>query len=60
MDFSLTEEEEMLKKIVREFAEKKLAPRVREFEENGIDYSLVKELYDLGVMGLSLPEKYPR
>ncbi|MBD3229261.1 MAG: acyl-CoA dehydrogenase [Candidatus Lokiarchaeota archaeon] len=58
MDFSLTEEQEMLKKIVREFAERKLKPRVREFEENGIDYDLVRELYDLGVMGLPIPEKY--
>ncbi len=58
MDFSLTEEQQMLVKIVREFAERKLAPRVREFEENGIDYDLVRELYKLGLMGLPLPEKY--
>ncbi|MHA1271420.1 MAG: acyl-CoA dehydrogenase family protein [Candidatus Helarchaeota archaeon] len=58
MDFSFTEEQQMLRKIVREFAEKKLAPRVREFEENGIDYDLVRELYKLGVMGIPLPEKY--
>jgi alkylation response protein AidB-like acyl-CoA dehydrogenase len=58
LDFSFTEEQQTLRKIVREFAEKKLAPRVREFEENGIDYDLVRELYKLGVMGLSLPSKY--
>jgi acyl-CoA dehydrogenase len=58
MDFQFNEEQKMLKKIVREFAEKKVKPRVREFEENGIDYDLVRELYNLGVMGLSLPEKY--
>ncbi len=58
MDFSFSEEQKMLRKIVREFAEKKLAPRVREFEEKGIDYDLVRELYKLGVMGLPLPEKY--
>lgn len=58
MNFSLTEEQKTLVKIVHEFAERKLAPRVREFEENGIDYDLVRELYKLGVMGLPLPEKY--
>jgi alkylation response protein AidB-like acyl-CoA dehydrogenase len=35
MDFSFTEEQELFRKSVREFCNKKLAPRAGEIDENG-------------------------
>lgn len=61
MDFSLTEEQEMLRKIARDFLEKECPKTlVREMEEDEKGYSpeLWAKMADLGWMGLIFPEKY--
>ena len=61
MDFSLSEEQEMLKKMARDFLAKE-CPRklVREMEEDERGYSpeLWRKMAELGWMALPFPEKY--
>ena len=56
MDFQLNEEQLQLKKSVRDFAEREIAPHVRKWDEAG-DFPLatVKELGKLGLMGVVFP-----
>jgi glutaryl-CoA dehydrogenase (non-decarboxylating) len=60
MDFKLSKELEMLKKAVREFAKKKIAPNVDEWDEN--HHFPYKEamlpMGELGFFGTVIPEKY--
>ena len=54
-----SEDEEMFRSSVREFAEGEIRPRVEEMDEHGkIDPSLVKQCFDLGLMGIETPEEY--
>ena len=54
---SLTEDEQLLRNSVREFAEAQIRPIVREMDEHAkIPRSLVDQLFDLGVMGIEIPE----
>jgi len=59
MDFSLTEDQKMLKTMVRDFATKELEPVAARIDEIG-EYPAeqVKKIADLGLMGLTIPEKY--
>lgn len=61
MDFSLTEEQEMLKKTARDFLVKECPESlVREIEdgEDGYSPELWRKVADLGWLGLVFPEKY--
>ncbi len=59
MDFSLTEEQQLLRRTVREFAEKEIAPIAEELDETEeFPYALVPKLAELGIFGLLFPEKY--
>ncbi len=56
MDFQLNEEQLQLKKSVREFAEREIAPNVRKWDESGeFPLSTIKELGKLGLMGVVFP-----
>jgi alkylation response protein AidB-like acyl-CoA dehydrogenase len=56
---TLTEDESLLRASVREFAEKRIRPLVREMDEQAkIPRSLVDELFALGVMGVEIPESF--
>ena len=55
----LAEDERILRDSVREFAEARVRPLVREMDEHAkIPKDLVKALFDLGVMGIEIPETY--
>lgn len=60
MDFGLSKEMEMIRKAVREFAEKKIAPFADEWDKN--HYLPVKEamrpMGELGFFGTVIPEEY--
>ena len=60
MDFTLSKEHQMLKKAVREFAEKKIAPYAGEWDQN--DYlpykEVLKPMGKLGFFGAVVPEQY--
>ncbi|PYS88408.1 MAG: acyl-CoA dehydrogenase [Acidobacteria bacterium] len=54
-----SEDENMFRASVREFAEGELRPRVEQMDEAGkLDASLVKQLFDLGLMSVETPEEY--
>ncbi|MHB1419956.1 MAG: acyl-CoA dehydrogenase [Bacillota bacterium] len=59
MIFALTDEQEMLKKTVREFAEEQVAPGAAERDEKEeFDRSLFEKLGELGLTGIPFPEEY--
>jgi alkylation response protein AidB-like acyl-CoA dehydrogenase len=56
---SLSEDEQMFRSSVREFAEGELRPRVEEMEEHAkLDPDLIKQCFDLGLMGIETPEEF--
>jgi alkylation response protein AidB-like acyl-CoA dehydrogenase len=55
----LTEDEQMFRSSVREFAEGELRPRVEQMDEHQkLDPALLKQCFDLGLMGIETPEEY--
>ncbi len=53
----LTEDEEMFRQAVREFALGEVRPRVRAMEEAGrYDEELIPALFEMGLMGIEIPE----
>jgi alkylation response protein AidB-like acyl-CoA dehydrogenase len=53
----LTEEEQMFREMVRQFAEEAVAPRVMDMDRSGqLDPDLVPRLFELGLMGIEIPE----
>ena len=55
----LSDDEELLRQSVREFAESRVRPLVREMDEHAhIDRKLIDQLFDLGVMGIEIPESF--
>jgi alkylation response protein AidB-like acyl-CoA dehydrogenase len=59
MDFRLTEEQTLLRRTVREFAETEIRPHVREWdEEQHFPIELMPKLASLGLLGIQFPEQY--
>jgi short-chain 2-methylacyl-CoA dehydrogenase len=59
MNHELTQEQELLRRTVREFAESKVAPVAEELDrEERFPYELVQELAELGLMGIPIAEEY--
>jgi alkylation response protein AidB-like acyl-CoA dehydrogenase len=59
MDFRLTEEQELLRRSVREFAETEIGPHVMEWDQaQHFPSELVPQLASLGLLGIQIPEKY--
>ncbi|MFC1918689.1 acyl-CoA dehydrogenase [Chloroflexota bacterium] len=59
MDFSLTEEQKMLKAMVRDFAEKELEPVAAQMdEEASFPTEQIKKITELGLNGVNFPEEY--
>jgi alkylation response protein AidB-like acyl-CoA dehydrogenase len=55
----LTEEEQLLRSSVREFAEARIRPHVIEMDEHAkIPRALIDELFGLGVMAVEVPESF--
>ena len=56
---TLSEEEQMFRASVREFAEGEIRKRVESMEELGqLDPALIKQCFELGLMGIEIPEKF--
>ena len=59
MDFTYTREQQMVKKMLREFAEKEIAPYCEELDEAAkYPYESVAKLGKLGIMGMPFPASY--
>ncbi|UCC48180.1 MAG: acyl-CoA dehydrogenase family protein [Gemmatimonadota bacterium] len=58
-DFTLTEEQEQIRELARDFAERELRPRAVEWDEKQAFHSEVMPmLAELGFLGMLLPEEY--
>ena len=56
---TLSEEEELFRTMVREFAEEQVKPHVMEMDRAArIPQELIAQLFDLGVMGIEIPAVY--
>jgi alkylation response protein AidB-like acyl-CoA dehydrogenase len=59
VDFRLTEEQQLLKRTVREFAETEMRPHVREWDDaQRFPAELMPKLAALGLLGIQWPEEY--
>jgi alkylation response protein AidB-like acyl-CoA dehydrogenase len=59
MDFRFTEDQELLRRSVREFADTEIRPHVREWDETQhFPAELVPKLAALGLLGIQFPEEY--
>jgi len=59
MDFSLSMEHEILRKTVRDFAEKEIKPVARELDEKEeFSYETMAKMADLGLFGMFVSEEY--
>jgi len=55
----LSEEEKMFQSTVRRFARERIGPHVREMDEAGVfRKELLHEMFELGLMGIEIPEEY--
>ena len=56
---TLTEDEKMLQEAARDFAESVIKPKVHEMDEKAkLDPDLIQEFFDMGLMGIEIPESY--
>lgn len=59
MDFTFTEEQEMLRKAVREFVEAEIAPKAAEWDEKDeCPVELFPKMGEMGITGIFIPEEF--
>ena len=59
MDFTLTDEQELLKQTVREFAEKEILPVREELDKKEeFSYDITQKMFVLGLFGILVPSEY--
>src|SRR6266478_757467 len=56
---ALTEDELMFRDNIKQFADEKVRPLVREMDEKQVfDHDLIQQFFQLGLMGIEIPEQY--
>ena len=59
MDLEFSAEQEMIRKMVRDFAQKEVAPIAAEIDEQGVvPFENIRKMASLGLLGLIIPEEY--
>ena len=59
MDFSLTEEQKLFKKTIREFCEKEIKPLAPKIDqEEYFPEDMYKKMWKMGLMGMTVPQEY--
>ena len=59
MDFHFTDEQQQLRRSVREFAEGEIAPHVMEWDEvSHFPMEIMPKLAEMGLLGVIFPEQY--
>ncbi|HET7578317.1 MAG TPA: acyl-CoA dehydrogenase family protein [Bacillales bacterium] len=59
MNFELSEEQKMVRKMVRDFVDKEILPYIQEWDAKGeFDPNVIKRLGELNLMGVCIPEEY--
>ncbi len=56
---TLSEDETLFRDNIRQFADEKVRPLVKEMDEKGVfEKDLIREFFQLGLMGIEIPEQY--
>jgi alkylation response protein AidB-like acyl-CoA dehydrogenase len=56
---ALTDDEQLFRDSVRQFAQDNVRPLVREMDEKGVfDHSLIDQFFQLGLMSIEIPDQY--
>jgi alkylation response protein AidB-like acyl-CoA dehydrogenase len=56
---TLTDDENLFRDNVRQFAEDKIRPLVKDMDEKGVfDHGVIDQFFQLGLMGIEIPEQY--
>jgi alkylation response protein AidB-like acyl-CoA dehydrogenase len=56
---ALTEDEVLFRENIRQFADESIRPKVREMDEKGVfEKSLIDQFFQLGLMGIEVPEQF--
>src|SRR3954465_250570 len=59
MDFSLSEEQQLIRQTAREFCDREIAPHARAWDRTErMDLGIVEKLAHVGFLGCALPEEY--
>lgn len=58
MELEFTEEQNMMKEMVRNFAETEIAPFVEKMEAGVFPKEILNKMAELGLLGITIPEKY--
>lgn len=59
MDFDLTEEQEMVRRLVRDFAEREIIPVIRDYDRaESFPWEIIHKMAPLGLLGAPLPQEY--
>lgn len=58
MNLTFTEEQEMMRKMVRDFANSEIAPFVEKMEQGEFPREILRKMGELGLMGIPVPENY--
>ncbi|RDW22292.1 acyl-CoA dehydrogenase [Oceanobacillus arenosus] len=59
MDLNFSEEQEMIRKLIREFAQKEISPEIERMEtEDRFPKEIIEKMGELGLMGIPIPEAY--
>ncbi|WNS75310.1 acyl-CoA dehydrogenase [Bacillus sp. DTU_2020_1000418_1_SI_GHA_SEK_038] len=58
MNLRFTEEQEMMRKMVRDFAQAEIAPFIEKMEQGEFPREILRKMGELGLMGIPIPEQY--
>jgi acyl-CoA dehydrogenase len=58
MNIRFTEEQEMMRKMVRDFAQTEIEPFVEKMEQGEFPKEILRKMGSLGLMGIPIPEEY--
>jgi alkylation response protein AidB-like acyl-CoA dehydrogenase len=58
MKLTFTEEQEMLRRMIRDFAQSEIAPFIEKMEQGQFPSEVLRKMGELGLMGIPVPEKY--
>ncbi len=59
MDFRFTDEQEMMRRMARDFADNEIAPYAGQWDKNDeFPYDVVKKMHELGLMTIGVPAEY--
>ena len=56
---ALTEDEQLFRDTIRQFADESVRPLVKKMDEEGVfEHALIDQFFQLGLMGIEVPEQY--